>query len=390
MALARIISHSQLCSRELALDLLARGYAVEIVSPDKIPDNIADLELRVEEDLGNQLIANVAAHDGARSASLEFLHHLKAPMVDFVRRPPELDEAFHVPEKLVSFNAAPSIEEVKLPAKAPQLAPKIVSSAVEIPLDPELDPEPDPELKPALDSAPDYKEDASLLSPPHPLPSPPPEPPTHFAVEASTAAAQPAIVRSAQKPQRPDRPAEWVWRPALTFACVVLLAVVLVFGMWRKGKASVQSSEAASAEKVAPASADMNLLSPPTPQKDTEEASGQVSALAVSPSATKSDANSNHAPKPSPAGKAVTGAAGTSAAGTRTSVSSRHRDDLVARDTVTYLDERYRPKAIAGRHPNSRKHGGVIAANTVTYLDKKPTPKTAKQNASTKPHPNPN
>ena len=48
MALARIITRSNAWSRELEFDLLARGYAVEIVSPDKIPDNIADLELRVD------------------------------------------------------------------------------------------------------------------------------------------------------------------------------------------------------------------------------------------------------------------------------------------------------------------------------------------------------
>jgi hypothetical protein len=89
MALARIITRSHSCSRELALDLLARGYAVEIVSPDSIPDNLADLELRVEEDHGNQLVASMQAHNGDRSASLEFAHHLKAPMVDFIRRPPE-------------------------------------------------------------------------------------------------------------------------------------------------------------------------------------------------------------------------------------------------------------------------------------------------------------
>jgi hypothetical protein len=59
MALARIITRSQPCSRQLALDLIARGYAVEIVSPDSIPDNLADLELRVEEDPGNQLVASV-------------------------------------------------------------------------------------------------------------------------------------------------------------------------------------------------------------------------------------------------------------------------------------------------------------------------------------------
>src|ERR1700676_4731166 len=90
MALARIIPRSHSCSRELALDLIGRGYAVEIVSPDSIPDNLADLELRVEEDPGNQLVANVEAHNhnGERTASLEFVHYLKAPMPDFIRRSP--------------------------------------------------------------------------------------------------------------------------------------------------------------------------------------------------------------------------------------------------------------------------------------------------------------
>src|ERR1700694_4819004 len=92
MALARIISHSHSCSRELALDLIARGYAVEIVSPDSIPDNLADLELRVQEDHGNQLVARVQAHNGDRSASIEFVHHLKTPMVACIRRPPEPHE----------------------------------------------------------------------------------------------------------------------------------------------------------------------------------------------------------------------------------------------------------------------------------------------------------
>src|ERR1700733_99278 len=92
MALARIITRSHACSRELALDLLARGYTVEIVSPDAIPDNLADLELRVDTNDGDQLVANVTAYDGGRATSLEFLHHLKAPMGDFIRRVPEIPE----------------------------------------------------------------------------------------------------------------------------------------------------------------------------------------------------------------------------------------------------------------------------------------------------------
>ena len=95
MALARIITRSHACSQQLALDLLARGYAVEIVSPDAIPDDLADLELRVEEGPGDHLMANVTAREGERSTSFDFTHHLKSPMADFVRRSPDPVEVAH-------------------------------------------------------------------------------------------------------------------------------------------------------------------------------------------------------------------------------------------------------------------------------------------------------
>jgi hypothetical protein len=56
--------------------------------------------------------------------------------------------------------------------------------------------------------------------------------------------------------------------------------------------------------------------------------------------------------------------------------------DLVARDTVTYLDERYKPapktqltNPMVGQQAAPRKHGGVIAANSVTDLNDKATSK---------------
>src|SRR5260221_4934589 len=122
MALARIITRSNPCSRQLALDLLGRGYAVEIVSPDSIPDNLADLELRVEEDPGNQLVASVEAHSGARSASLEFVHYLKAPMPDFIRKRPETDEAIRLTKEPASINVEQSVGEAGLTATVPQPA----------------------------------------------------------------------------------------------------------------------------------------------------------------------------------------------------------------------------------------------------------------------------
>jgi hypothetical protein len=77
MALARIITRSEVCSRELAFHLLGRGYSVEVVSPDSIPASKAELELRVETDSNGKLTANVVVRDGERSASLDFVRETK-------------------------------------------------------------------------------------------------------------------------------------------------------------------------------------------------------------------------------------------------------------------------------------------------------------------------
>jgi hypothetical protein len=421
MALARIITHSQACSRELALDLLARGYAVEIISPDSIPNDIADLELRVATGPGDQLIASVEAHNGERTASLEFLHQLKSPMADFIRRPPEPRESAHPPKEPVSFLAVPNVEAVELSAEAPQPAPKAVSPAADVLPAPELD----------------RQEAARLILPPEPLPSVPVEPPSSCAVEASTIARptivettlvetttlEPTTVQPREEPQPPDRPTGWRWRAALTFASVVLLALVLGFGLRRTGKASAQGSAAAPAENVAAASTDVGLSSGAIPARDPQKDPGQVLAAP----AIRSEGNSNHAPEESPVAKAGAATASIanasiaepsiaepsiakpssatpsaakasttkpSTAQAEAMTSHRLGADLVARDTVTYFDERAsnetarraKPaKRFAQQHQRSGKYnGGVIAANTVTYFDKKPTPKAANRNSGVK------
>jgi hypothetical protein len=369
MALARIITRSHACSRELALDLLARGYAVEIVAPDKVPDNIADLELRVDAGPGDRLIANVEARDGERVTSLEFVHHLKAPMLDFMRRPPELGEAVHFSGEPVSFNAAPGIGEME-PADAPQLVPRAVSPATEILLNREIDPGIDPE------------EGARLIAP-QVLSPPPVEPPGYFAVEDAAVPqptmAQATIVPPTQATQRCDRSAGWPRHAALTFASVVLLAVVLGFSMRRTSKGAAQSSEALPVEKIAAVSVDVNPLSAVGAEKDPARDPGQVSAVPL-PTPVDSEGNSSHAPKEAQVAKG-----GVPTASSRTAVSRKRGDDLIAPDTVTYLDKRFEPapkakpaKPLARRHPKSHTHGGgVIATNTVTYPNK-PAPKTAK------------
>jgi len=380
MALARIITRSHSYSRELALDLIARGYAVEIVSPDSIPDNLADLELRVEEGHWNQLVASVQAHNGDRSASLEFVHHLKAPLVDFIRRPPERHEAVHSPEKPVRFNADQNGEVLEPPADAPQRAPETVSPAAEILHDAEL--------------VPDLNRDDGACSvlPPHQSPSPPVEPPGHVAGVVSTMArpmiSKPTIAKSTIAPsvrewEWRDRPAAWPSRStALTVVSAVLLALVLSYGVRRANKASAQSS--GPTEKVSPATG-VSFSTAANPKKEP----GKVSALAVSPPAIKSEQNSDQTPKES-----HVATAGAASAGSGAIVSRRHGDDLNAPDTVTYFDQhRFDEPASraeisqrsAGRYPSSRTRGGggVIAANTVALNDK-PAPKGAKQESDSK------
>ena len=376
MALARIITRSRPCSRQLAFDLLARGYAVEIVSPDSIPDNLADLELRVEEDPGNQLVASVEARNGERSASLEFVHYLKAPMPDFIRRAPaEPHKVVHLPEQPVVLSVERSAEEVELPADAPPQVSTSVSQTAKILDDSKLDPELSPEAG------------AGLILQPDPMLSLPVDPPGHDAVEVSTMArrmiakqmiarltiAKLAIARTVREWEWRDIPAGWsFWRIALTVASAVLLALVLGFGMRRTGRASAAQNSAA-------ATTDMNLLNATGHNKDAGKNPG-------SPPAHKSEQNSNYMLKESQVAKAAAATANGGAV-----VPRRHGDDLIARDTVTYFHQRTfdeaasRAKAShpsATLQPSSRKRDGVIAANTVTNSN--PAPKAAKQDSGVK------
>jgi len=380
MALARIITRSHSCSRQLAFDLIARGYAVEIVSPDSIPDNLADLELRVEEDPGNQLVASVEAHNGERTASLEFVHYLKAPMPDFIRRPPpEPHKEVHFPEPPVSFNAEQSAEDVELRADAPQQVSTAVSPTAKILDDSKLDSE--------LDRKPDSVEGARLILQPDPLPSLPVDPPGQDGVEVSTTArpmiakqmiaklaiAKLAIARTVREWKWRDLPAGWsFWRIALTVLSAVLLALVLGFGMRRTGRASAAQNSAA-------ASTDMNLLHATGHNKDAGK-------NPVPPPANKSEQNSNYMPKESQVAKAAAATADSGAV-----VPRRHGDDLIARDTVTYFHQRTFDEAASrakASHPSatlqssSRKLDGVIAANTVTNSN--PASKAAKQDSGVK------
>jgi hypothetical protein len=353
MALARIITRSQTCSRELALDLLARGYAVEIVSPDRIPGNLADLELRVEVDPGNQLVASVETHDGERSASLKFLHYLKAPMGDYIRRSPGSRDVPRLSTQPVSYHAKPTFVGMELPPESLPAASPTLTAAAEV-----LVPAPNPE------------EGAGPVSPPEPLPTPSVEAPNHFAVENATILRPfepPRMLRSARPSLRRDPFAGWPWGTALAFASMVLLALVLGFGLRQTGKASAQNSASVPAEKVAAASTGVNWLSPADTEKDSAPVPAAVTAQKGQPVAAPSTA------------------------GPQARVSRRQQDDLIAPNTIIYHDTRFDPRAFARsagkgkpaknvvrRYPSSRKHRrDVIAASKITHLDK-PTQRAAK------------
>jgi hypothetical protein len=161
--------------------------------------------------------------------------------------------------------------------------------------------------------------------------------------------------------------------------------------MRRAGKAAAQSSGVAPVEKVAAASAEMNFMGAADLEKDLGKVPGRASLLASSPSAVKSDGNSGHAPKSVPVAKAAPVTKSATATASHPVRASRPRsDDLIARNTVTYLDKRFEPRPVkksapkvktakspARQRPSLRKHGGVIAANEITYLHK-PAPKAAK------------
>jgi len=434
MALARIITRSQVCAKQLAADLLARGYAVEIVTPDSVPGNNADLELRVEEHPGKQLVASVHAHDGRRSASFEFRHQLRAPIADFLRKTQETTEVVYLSADPVTL-VEPCDELVELQAKAPQPEIKTVSAPAVIPLDSgaELS---SADLRSA-DSPPSGLHSSDLppaeLSPQEAAPPPLfPEPRTsqpvetiavatsHFAKRAegvpipsvptpSTIAqplvassnASPEMVQPKRGPQARKRPARREWRAALAFTGMVSLALILGLGIGRSDKTSAPFPGEASAEKVEapPIDAYDAYPSAAAPEddasKDAAAVSGQASGLPSSQSPIHWGWDGDHTAKNSTVDNAenavVTAAIVNKKFMGKTTTdkirsSGQNGHDLIARDTVTYFVERHQPhppkaqppNSLARRDPASHKHSsGVVAANTVTYLNK-PDPKTAK------------
>ena len=369
MPLARIITRSQECSRQLAIDLLARGYTVQIVSPEQIPNDIADLEVRVDTAPGEQLIANIDARDGAgnRSASLDFVHHLKAPMSDLVRRtPPPADSLPRFIGPIPEVN----IGDRKVPAEIPPTAreglprkPWPVLKVIDLPM------------------------------------APPPQAPGCSPAENPAVAKQPKFAPAPAAPmvavsQTQNRSARSAWGAALMLACIALLALVFAFGV----RPSAMSRDI-SGDRISGSPAKDKLPAALDSGNNPAKSPGPA-ATAAPASAPKPEANSALQPTASPI--ALPPKASASEAlplPAKSGASAQH--DSIAQDTVIYFDKHAaetapsgKPEArsVAGRRNPRTVRSGVIAANTVTYFNTKPAAKPAKPDSADKPAPtiNPN
>lgn len=311
------------------MDLIARGYAVEIVSPDAIPDNLADLELRVEADAGNELTATVETHVSGHAASLDFVHHLKAPMGNFVRRPLETSEPVYFPAP-VSFNAEQDVaEDVELPSEHWRV--------------------PKPAL-PKLEVVPYPEESARLITPLQQVPPIVPEPPP-LVVEEPVKHVRRGILHGVTVRIRHSqtRPGGWFWRAAMTFSIVVAVALVLGWGV-RRGDASFDRE------------------SQSQPGKTTVTSASNLPANAESVAASAPASAAKLAENPAPMKKVRTPRISARSRKSRGPRSHKKGDDLVARDTVIYVD---RPASSAPtkesprRRATSRKQSGsAVTADT--------------------------
>jgi len=423
MALARIITRSQVCARELAADLLARGYTVEIVTPDSVPGNSADLELRVEESSGNQLVASVHTHDGPRSASFEFRHQLRAPIADFLRTMQETTEVVYLSADPVN-PVAHKGERVEWPEQAPKLQLKTLSTPAPGPVSAEsrsFD-------SPAADANPSdsHLADSSRPAAAPLIPSLAELAPSravetvavvanHFAQETEAVAvivpstrvqqpllasinASPGVIQPRQEPQARNRTARWEWRAALAFIGMVSVAIVLGLGIGRSEKTSPPFSREAATDKTevpSIAAHSSAAKSEDDPQEDPTAVSGQRPSLPSTQSPiqwgwdwdhTQLNSAADNAEKAIVKASIVDKAISGKTTSDKTQPLRQRGADLIARDTITYFVGRHQPRTsqaqpangLARPDPAPHKHGGgVVAANTVTYLNK-PIPKPAK------------
>jgi len=366
MALARIISSSRECARELALNLMDRGYAVEIVSPDAIPDNLADLELRVESDPGNTLAASVRARAGVRSASLEFIHHLEAPMVESNRRLLESGAPASAPAGPIGCPAVPvaggAEPEVVANAKILQGSGE-ASEAVP--------------AKPATLTIP--REAAREIIAPEPPQTPPvpAERPSKFVVKV-------IIPRSRSASNRaPGRRGQFR-RAVLTLGGALLVALALRTAAIRLGSAAaisthktpgvtVQADEEIQATPFSAAAVAPTRVSLAPEKawaaaalKDPGKNAETPTPTLANPSSVLENSAGPRVEATAPLVKALAPRVKTTASHNTRPKSHHSADDLIAPDTLTFFDESARPIRVVQfpphPAPSGKRNGSAITA----------------------------
>ena len=313
--MARIITRSHQYSQQLALDLLARGYAVEIVSPDAVPSNPADLELRVEAGGAEAQGQVTEIREGKQARSLEYLQRLKPMMTDLLRRWPSVQKSTTGgtdESTTFRFNGEHEYsDEMEMPASGEQRPT--------MPIQPELGPiAEEPEC-----------ESARLISR-----TAAPKLESAFSITG-----EPLVWAESQE-ELGDGSEVWFWRAAVGFAAMAL--VILVFGMALRRNPAVPLNPASMAPvqtasvKIQPTAAKPTTL-PPSASLSTIPAKPAVIATA---GPTTSSVNK---PKPS-------------AAMRRTR--ETHLQEVVNGDTtVTYFNaKREPPKQVTATQESGIKH----------------------------------
>ena len=237
MAFARIITRSHQYAQQLALDLLARGYTVEIVSPDAIPNTPADLELRVEAAAPEAQGQISEIHEGKQARSSEYLQKLKPMMADLLRKWPAGKKSEGENDgDAFSFNAEPDgADEMELPPV---------------------------QLERRSEPAPPEFESTALISPPAAKKS-----------ESAFSLTGEPLMWSESETERGGRSEVWFWRAAVGFAGAALLILVLGIALRRSPAAPAQAvstepTQTSSAkaqpatETVLPPNASLATLSP--------------------------------------------------------------------------------------------------------------------------------
>jgi hypothetical protein len=276
---------------------------------------------------------------------------VKAPIEEVM---PEVGDAPRVLDHPAVVNVASTIDDSEASADSSSGTSQPISLRAEGALDPEARPDLGPDLRseelahvppkvealplstsdmPQLDTLPANLE----LSAANPIERTV-EPLSYFARQTSSIAmpfAGPAVVLPTWEQQTVDRPVEWkfIAPAALTLTVVVLWSLFLAFGVRASAKPSVGSS---------------------TPTR--------TAAASVNASSRVSE------------NVATTGKPGTDFhIAIRPNISSRHAADLIAPDTVTYLDGRYEPaaepKPLHAKEFSIRRARGDVAADTTTHFN---------------------